>query len=60
MRSVIAKLNEHAALIKKMLAQDKEKEALQVYIDCLRSSVVVSQRQLNDEKEQIKQLEVRY
>lgn len=56
-RSVIAKLNEHAALIKKMLAQDKEKEALQVYIDCLRSSVVVSQRQLNDEKEQIKQLE---
>jgi hypothetical protein len=55
---MIVRLNEHAELTKRLLAQDKEKEALQVYIDCLRSSVLVSQRQLNDEKDQIKQLEV--
>ena len=58
MKSVVVKLNEHAELLKNLLLQDKDKEALLVYIDCLRTSVSATQSQLGDEREKIQQLQV--
>lgn len=58
MRAIVTKLREHSNLIEQMLNRDKEKEALQVYLDCLRTSISAAKNQLVEEKEQIKQLEV--
>lgn len=51
-------LKEHAAQVETLLALDREKEALQVYLDVLRSSISANRERLAADKEQVKQLEV--
>lgn len=58
MRNMKTMLEEHATQAETMIALDKEKEALQIYVDVLRSSISLMQQKLSNERDKIKQLEV--
>ncbi len=57
-RTLTQKLKEYSELVDQLLAQDKEREALQIFIDVLRVSIQSSQNLLAEEKEQIQNLKV--
>lgn len=58
MREIAKALKDHAANVDTLLALDREKEALQIYLDVLRASISSNQQLLATEKEKVKQLEV--
>lgn len=57
-RALSKKLKEITKLIDQLLMQDKEKEAIQIYLDVLRLEIQSARYQLAEEKEQIKALKV--
>ena len=58
MRTLSQKLREYSQLVDQLIAQDKEKEALQIFRDVLRVSIQSAQNVLSEEKEQIQTLKV--
>ncbi len=59
MRGCIGHLDDKAKLLDALLVLDRERQALQIHMAVLQAAVSKIRKQLHEERDQIKQLEVR-